>query len=186
MQSILEQARFELDELIRKLLQLEPYWKKCSNCKNKGKCCIGANILVFDVEWDQIKEFIKSMPESDKEKIKSNIKNKKACFFRGDQKCIIHGVRPLNCRWVPYVAYLGDSQIRYFEESNCSFRELMVTHTFSEKYPNYVLLPHPSDCTSKYHLLLENWKQRWLPLSDAHHMSDLVNDPEFLNLLNYS
>lgn len=70
MQSSLEQARFELDGLIRKLLRLEPYWKKCSNCKNEGKCCIGANILVFNVEWDEIKAFIKSIPESDKEKIK--------------------------------------------------------------------------------------------------------------------
>lgn len=182
----LEAARYELDELVRKLMYLEPSWKKCSCCLNKGKCCIGANILIFSVEWKQIVDFVANLPLAEKQIIKSNIKNSKQCIFRSEQKCLIHSVRPLNCRWTPYQVFSDSKNMTYFEDFECNFTQKSVPYSFNEIYPNYVLLPNAESSQGKYYLLLTNWIKKWLPLGDAECLSELFTEPEFLNLLDYN
>ena len=101
-----EQIRDILISQITQLLEIEPKWKQCNKCPNSGHCCIGADITIYNYEWNIIKKFLLENPIVFDE-VKLNYKRKSLCYFRTNDKCLIHNIRPLNCVFTPYQAIYG-------------------------------------------------------------------------------
>ena len=115
-----------LNETITELRKIEPYWNCCFPCNNKGKCCIGADVAIYPSEWNMIVNQIINLSDSEKAVLFSNIKLKKYCVFRSKEKCLIHEVRPLNCRYTPFqYAITPDNHLLYTMISrNCNFQSV--------------------------------------------------------------
>ena len=96
-----------LDSIIEVLYKEENYWNICRQCQCKGYCCIGANVFVNADEWSKIKENIQYLLPNEKTELKNNIDKRKQCVFHTDEKCLIHNIRPENCRYTPYQAVVG-------------------------------------------------------------------------------
>lgn len=93
-----------LDSIIEVLYKEENYWNICHPCQCKGYCCVGADISADINEWSKIKECIQHLPFEEKAELKNNIASKKQCIFHTADKCLIHNVRPENCKYTPYQA----------------------------------------------------------------------------------
>lgn len=91
-----------LENVVNELRAIEPYWKRCFPCQNKGKCCVGADISASESEWNLIFDYIRTMNNQDKKALKDNIISNNHCVFRIEEKCLIHDVRPENCRYTPF------------------------------------------------------------------------------------
>ena len=171
----------DLEKSIQELLSQEPYWNCCFPCKNSGKCCIGADVYVDEHEWNSIKQFVSGLLDDEKSLLIENIQSGNICIFRTDTKCLIHEVRPENCRYTPFQAVITpDKELRYSMVSeDCNFqsiRKQLDSETASRiantKFPvlqnfnsetKYLCLNQiykPCDHEEKYHLVSE-----WLCLS---------------------
>jgi len=115
-----------LNETINELRKIEPYWSCCFPCNNEGKCCIGADVAIYPSEWNIIENQIIHFSDSEKAVLLSNIKLKRHCVFRSKEKCLIHDVRPLNCRYTPFqYAITPDNYLHYAMMSrNCNFQTI--------------------------------------------------------------
>lgn len=130
-QLTLEELRNVLLNKISRLMEIEPYWNKCTHCQHNGKCCINANISVREDEWEIIKNYISNMNKTDKTILKHNIVNNILCPFRASDKCIIHDVRPLNCIWTPFqvVQHINNGDIKYFMiNDDCDYQSITINH----------------------------------------------------------
>jgi Fe-S-cluster containining protein len=107
-----------IDNLFTDLLENESYWRKCSPCKNNGNCCFESNTSATPSEWAIIREFISKLPEDDLITLKNNVSNNVRCPFRGENKCIIHDVRPIVCRVTPYTVFPKNNIINFHFCSN--------------------------------------------------------------------
>lgn len=116
-----------MDKIILELKNLEPYWNICFPCKNKGKCCVGADTSIYQSEWNIIVSYIEQFSEADKKILLSNILLNKPCFFHSDDKCLIHEVRPQNCRYTPFQYVItADNNLRYTMISpKCEFKSIL-------------------------------------------------------------
>ncbi len=157
----IDNARIEIDAVVKRLYELDPFWLRCSPCSNKGCCCEGANT---NLSSQEARELIMKNEFSDIEKsqLQSNLLENKQCPFRFSDKCLIHNYRPINCRWTPYQVVVGDSGIvRYYKiDSNCKcefkFVEIAkykLNFYVFERF--YVWLPH-FDGTQRCHIILNN------------------------------
>lgn len=103
-----------LDSAIQELYQKEPFWNICNPCQCKGHCCIGADITIYENEWAEIERYIRKLSTEDKTALSRNIQQSSKCIFRTDDKCLIHTVRPANCRYTPYqYVVTADNHLRY-------------------------------------------------------------------------
>ncbi|KAB7703681.1 hypothetical protein GBN33_00030 [Plesiomonas shigelloides] len=98
-----------LESKISILESQEESWKNCRACPFNGKCCDGATLIAFPEEIELIKKQLKRDQDVLAYAI-SRYKKGKACYFydKESSRCLIHDVRPLNCRWTPYVAFSGN------------------------------------------------------------------------------
>ncbi|HEX3047209.1 MAG TPA: YkgJ family cysteine cluster protein [Bacillota bacterium] len=106
------------DDLVNTLLENESYWRKCFPCKNNGNCCVESITAATSSEWAIIREFISRLPEVDLLTLKRNISNNIRCPFRGENKCIIHDVRPIVCRVTPITIFPKSNIIDFSFSSN--------------------------------------------------------------------
>lgn len=103
-----------LEATIRELYKIEPFWNICNPCQCKGHCCIGADISISESEWAQIERYIQTLPYEGLDTLRLNIKHERNCVFRAYDRCLIHPVRPENCRFTPYqYCITPDSRLRY-------------------------------------------------------------------------
>ena len=94
-------AHRAIDSLSQELREIEPFWARCLPCRNSGRCCKGCDVPVYGSEWAAIIDFLTANP-SVMEHAKEAFAAGRMCMFRGAQGCMIHDVRPLNCRYAPY------------------------------------------------------------------------------------
>lgn len=116
----------KLEKLIDELNSKEDFFKKCLNCPNKGKCCIDNDIDIRDDEWAYIKKYLLDNKDV-YDLVYDNFKNGRRCYFRTDSKCLIHDIRPLNCRYTPYQMIYKDGNLIYHiadDDCNFSYQEL--------------------------------------------------------------
>lgn len=100
-----------LNSIIEKLYQQEPYWNICCPCQCDGYCCIGADVSVNTNEWSKIKKYVQLLSFEEKLILQKNIVNGTQCVFRAANKCLIHEVRPVNCRYTPYQLAVNSNNI---------------------------------------------------------------------------
>lgn len=97
-----------LESTIDELLSREPFWKICYPCKFKGFCCKGAEIDFSKNEQHIIDEYINTLPNDSQKIIYENKKYNKHCIYHSVEKCLIHEVRPQNCRYTPFQALIDN------------------------------------------------------------------------------
>lgn len=103
-----------LESTIQELYQMEPFWNICNPCQCKGHCCVGADVTIYEREWAEIERHIQALPYEDQDTLRLNIKHKRKCVFRANDKCLIHAVRPENCRFTPYqYGITPDNHLKY-------------------------------------------------------------------------
>lgn len=154
-----EQIREVLMSQISQLLEIEPKWKKCNKCPNSGVCCIGADITMYEYEWKIISKYLIDNPVVFSE-VKLNYKRRSLCYFRTDDKCLIHDIRPLNCIFTPYQAIYGaDKCIHYAPYKEDCLLLKPVSISCNELDLSQLFIHLPSDHTSVYYLLLNHWYQ---------------------------
>lgn len=154
-----DEIRTELLRQISHLLAIEPKWKKCDNCPYSGHCCINADINIYDYEWLIIRNYLLSTPDV-LNLVKKNYYSKSLCYFRTNDRCLIHEIRPLNCIFTPYQAiYAADKRIHYSPYvSDCSL-SFATSITFSTIDLSKQLILLPDEFSSTFYLLLNRWYQ---------------------------
>ena len=105
----LQELRVKLDNIINELYDIEPYWSKCKKCPNHGSCCVGANVMVREDEWFEIKSILDNDIQV-RNLVYENYRSGSDCYFRIHDKCLIHNIRPLNCRYTPYQAAFNNRE----------------------------------------------------------------------------
>lgn len=154
-----EQIREVLISQISRLLEIEPKWKQCSKCPNSGVCCIDANITIYDYEWDIIRKYLIENPVVFNE-VKLNYQRKSLCYFRTNDRCLIHNIRPLNCIFTPYQAIYGSNKLIHYSPYKKDCSHLKATFISCEGIDlSQLFINIPSDSSSTYYLLLNHWYQ---------------------------
>jgi Fe-S-cluster containining protein len=71
---------------------------KHDGCTNCGVCC--GKILVTQHEENRIKEYVKNMPQEEKDRIKSQPNKGRICYYRDteNKRCSVYSARPMVCR----------------------------------------------------------------------------------------
>lgn len=117
-----------LDTAIDELLALEPFWKICYPCKFKGFCCHGAVIELSADEQRAVDECVSRLPSDKREQFEANRRAGRRCVYQTDTECLIHSVRPQNCRYTPFQALitakdvLRYTMVRVGASGHCEFR----------------------------------------------------------------
>lgn len=118
-----------LDRVISRLETNESSWRNCRSCPFNGKCCDGATLKVFPEEGREILQHIKLNPNVRAHSI-GRYKDRKPCYFydRDAKACLIHEIRPINCRWTPYTVFIGDAGLSgMMRDSQCNFRHIQAS-----------------------------------------------------------
>lgn len=151
-----EKIKDELLSEIAQLLAIEPKWKKCDKCPHAGFCCIGADITLYQYEWDKIKSFLLQHPLI-LEQVKRNYEAHSQCYFRVSDRCLIHELRPLNCIFTPYQAIYGaDKFIHYSSyQDNCQTKYLSLKSDGIDL--SYLFIPLPTESSYTHYLLMNHW-----------------------------
>lgn len=166
-----------LDSSVQELYQKEPFWNICNPCQCEGCCCIGADVSVYEDEWRLICDYVQTLPAEERNVLADNIKINRMCIFRATDKCLIHPVRPENCRYTPYqYVVTSDDHLRYSQvkisglTSKCVFKAVdepidpSLAHELRQnKFAD--LLNHGRH--TKY--LSLNWQVAYSPLPGSHH-----------------
>lgn len=148
----LDSLNKKLDELILKLNSKEEYFKKCLKCPNKGKCCIDNDIDIRDDEWAYIKKYLLDNEDIYK-LVYDNFKNGRRCYFRTDEKCLIHDIRPLNCKYTPYQMIYKDGHLIYhISDDYCNFSYQDIICDIDTKEDIYYDFR-----SNRYYILLNNF-----------------------------
>lgn len=178
-----EEIREVLLEQISQLLKIELKWERCNACPNSGACCIGADIIVYNYEWNIIRKYLIENPDILRI-IKHNFDSKSLCYFRTKNRCVIHDIRPINCIFTPYQALYGaDKRIYYtpYKEDCSLLRSSNVSCKHIDLSQYFISLP--DNCSSTWYLLLNHWYQDYEEKSIVHDtekkMSDILE--RFLN-----
>lgn len=151
----LTEIKEELFREIEELEKIDSSYLSCRKCPRHGKCCIGNDIDIREDEWDEIKSFLDKNTET-RETIKENLKNHSKCYFRTEECCLIHDIRPTNCIYTPYqmIQNLYDFTLTYSLKSHeCDFETVSIssnpldTDTYIKK----------DEKTGHYYLFLNYW-----------------------------
>lgn len=129
-----------LNSTIEKLYEQEPYWNICCPCQCDGYCCIGADVSVNTNEWSKIKEYVQLLSFEEKLILQKNIVNGTQCIFHAEDKCLIHDVRPENCRYTPYQFVVNSNNILKYsmvrinpETNRCEFEPVHKSISLQER-----------------------------------------------------
>lgn len=158
-----DEIRKALLNQITQLLTIEPKWKKCNKCPYSGTCCIGADIHVYDHEWMVIRNYLLANPDV-LYTVKENYHSESLCYFRAENRCLIHEIRPLNCIFTPYQVVCGaDSRLHYAPYTkDCSLlRPISIPKTGFDLSKLYVPLPDRFSSSTTYYLLLNHWYRNY-------------------------
>jgi len=175
----LEELRNILFQKVNKLIEIEPYWKRCIHCPRHGKCCIDADISIRTDEWIVIKQHLVNLRDSDKEILLNNINNSVFCPFRAVDKCIIHKVRPMNCIWTPFQAVqnVNNGNIMYsIIDTECESK-LVTLENQEFVNPNIEYIKLPDSDIKRYYLFLNYFIINYENNSDYSYknLSELIN-----------
>lgn len=175
----LEELKKVLFHKFYNLIKIDPYWEKCMNCPNHGKCCIGADISIREDEWVAIKQYLVNLRGSDKETLLNNINNNIFCPFRTKDKCIIHEVRPMNCIWTPFQAVqnVNNGNIMYsIIDTECKSR-LVTLENQEFINPNIEYIKLPDSDIKRYYLFLNYFIINYENNSNCSYkkLSELIN-----------
>lgn len=153
-----------LDTAIAELLSIEPFWNICYPCKFQGFCCIGAEITFDGNEKNIVDQYVSTLPANEQEIIRDNAARNQHCIYRAPEKCLIHDVRPENCRYTPFQATIDPenilrySMVRIGKSGHCEFRsrEIQLSEPLTSHYRHekFLLLPN-FDRNTRY--LSLNW-----------------------------
>lgn len=114
----LKDLRIRLDQDIRLLHSLEPFWHPCLKCPD-GSCCWHGSYFASSVvcnpfiavEWWIALEYVRdTFTVEDRKQLAHNIlSNRTACVFLSGNRCKIYPGRPWTSRILPYTIsfYLG-------------------------------------------------------------------------------
>lgn len=161
-----------LESTIEELHRIDPFWDICCPCRCKGHCCVGADITIYENEWLRIQHYIETLPEEDKVVLRRNIARGTHCVFRAADKCLIHQVRPENCRYTPFQARIDEDDTVVYSmvkvnplTKKCHFRlirrRLDSSSALSSRQQKFLLLPNFDRMT--YYLCL-NWQIAQRPI----------------------
>ncbi|WP_236206034.1 YkgJ family cysteine cluster protein [Pseudomonas tohonis] len=119
-----------LNQHVSRLERIESSWSNCRSCPHGGACCIGvSNLLIFPEEQKTIKSHLRKNKEILAYAIQ-RLEKKQGCYFHSSESktCLIHEVRPLNCRWTPYTAFPEpDGMLSIsLRDENCKFEKHAV------------------------------------------------------------
>lgn len=155
-----DEIKAELLSQINQLLALEPKWKKCNKCPHFGLCCVGADISVYQYEWDKIKSYLLNNPAI-LSQVRRNYKAHSQCYFRISDRCLIHDIRPLNCIFTPYQAIYGsDKHIHYSPyRDNCRTKYYAIKCDGIDV--SQLFIPLPTNHSYTHYLLLNHWYQTY-------------------------
>ena len=112
-----------IDKKVNELSKIEPFWKICLPCKNNGRCCNGADVNVHDSEWEEIVNLLNSHKDI-LSYAQGRIKKKSCCIFfnYSASKCLIHSIRPINCRYTPFqiIKNKNNKYVYHSMHDNCN------------------------------------------------------------------
>ncbi len=171
-----------LDEMIDELIRIEPFWQICIPCRCGGTCCIGANILIETSEIEPIADRIAALEAEDAKMLARNALGKQLCVFRTQDKCLIHEVRPSNCRFTPYQYSVDENGILKYSQVSVSGNacnavqiKIPVDPIRANELRNskFALLPNHG---APVHYLSLNWyASHREPGSGAYYLSELLS-----------
>ncbi len=152
----LDEIKKELFDEIHLLEERNPSFLNCRKCPFKGKCCIDNDIDIREDEWEKIEKFLDENEEARK-KIKENFLSNRKCYFRTEECCLIHPIRPTNCIYTPYqiIQNVHDKTLTYSKrDAFCNFttKEIPCTELFSDENPLLYLKEE-----NEYYLFLNHW-----------------------------
>lgn len=116
-----------IDKQVKDLLKKERHWLRCHPCINEGNCCINSKSAAQVSEWAVIREAILGLNNVDMGLLRTNFYNQQDCVFRTDKKCLIHSVRPIVCRTVPYIVFGGSGCLFFLYPSPSCRNEEWLT-----------------------------------------------------------
>lgn len=147
-----------LESKISHLESREESWKNCRACPFSGKCCDGATLIVFPEEKLAIHKYLESNPDI-LQYATTRYKQNKTCYFynKESSKCLIHEVRPLNCRWTPYAAFQdGNGGVSVnIRSAQCDFTKVSIPSAHAQG--NMTFLPIKFSSTEANNVYL-NWQ----------------------------
>jgi len=151
-------AKNEMESVVQRLYEIDPFWKRCSPCVQNGKCCKGANPCFSQKEQARVLEE-NNLSTQDFKKLKWNLRLGMKCPFHTRNRCIIHENRSLNCMWTPYyVTVDSDDIVHYYViDDRCRFRKVTVKKKdieFRIDEQHFVWLPHGK--TMRCHIYLNS------------------------------
>ena len=151
-----EEIKNELLSQIAQLLAIEPKWKKCNSCPHSGFCCIGANITLYECEWNKIKNYLLDNPHV-LQQVKTNFELHSQCYFRVSDRCLIHDIRPLNCIFTPYQAIYGADKLIHYSsyQDNCRTKPLAIKSDGIDL--SHLYIPLPTNSSYTHYLLMNHW-----------------------------
>ncbi len=153
-----------LENKIAALELKEESWKRCRACPFNGKCCDGASVDMFPEEREAITVYLDNNPDVKSYALTRYSQGKKCVFYDKDaSSCLIHEVRPLNCRWTPYTAFnVGGGQLSvHIRDSQCNFTTTIIQDEFSSE--NTITLPMRKDGPEFNNVYL-----RWRKITELH------------------
>lgn len=151
-----KEIKTELLSEIAQLLTIEPKWKKCDKCPHSGFCCIGADITLYQCEWDRIEFYLLQNPLI-LEQVRKNYVAHSQCYFRVSDRCLIHDIRPLNCIFTPYQAIYGADKLIHYSsyQDNCRTTRLSVKSDGIDL--SHLFIPLPTKSSYTHYLLMNHW-----------------------------
>lgn len=167
-----------LEGKLTELESSEPSWKNCRACPFSGKCCDGASLNLFPEEKAAISDYLGRNPDVLRYAL-PRFKQGKKCYFydKESSKCLIHEVRPLNCRWTPHAAFREEDGRHsvHVRDNQCNFTKKIVSplHTTGS-----TITLSPEDITPGANKTYISWQSisELHPLMErAHEMEPLEN-----------
>lgn len=178
----LAEIKAELFSEIEALENIEPVWKNCRKCPFHGKCCIDNDIDIREDEWKEIETCILS-DRKVYDEVRKNFLHDQKCYFRTQECCLIHEVRPTNCIYTPYQLirprFSGD--VYYSSRSSCCDFENVGKKDASLSFYNDFIVK--VDDRHPYYLYLNYWFENFENKSvDCYKMTGKERLSEFFTL----
>lgn len=178
----LAEIKAELFFEIETLENIEPVWKLCRKCPFHGKCCIDNDIDIREDEWKEIEGYILS-DKKVYDEVRENFLLGRKCYFRTEECCLIHKIRPTNCIYTPYqlIKPRFSSDICFSSRSECCDFENIEKKDASLTFYNDFIVK--VDDRQPYYLYLNYWFENYENRSiDCYKMTGKERLGEFFTL----
>ncbi|HGY2353400.1 TPA: YkgJ family cysteine cluster protein [Citrobacter farmeri] len=130
-----------LEKAILELESIDPSWKNCRECPHSGKCCDGAFIqVIFPEEAKAISDYLTANPDK-LAYAEQRAAMHENCYFHDPKanKCLIHDVRPILCRWTPYTATTGGGSLNVkLRDKQCNFSSVSPFNSVRGLKPGFI------------------------------------------------